>query len=47
VLDKVTVYANKPKSEYVGFGTTMNDAVYGSKYRYDLIVDNKNKATNV
>ena len=47
ILDKITVYADKPKSEYIGFGTTMNDAVYGSKYRYDLIVDNKNKATNV
>lgn len=45
VLDKISVYANKPQSDYIGFGTTMNDAVYGSKYRYDLIVDNKNRAT--
>ena len=42
VLDKITVYPDKPKSDYIGYGTSMYDAVYGRKYRYDLIVDQKN-----
>jgi hypothetical protein len=29
----------KPSNEYVTFGSTMNDAIYGNKYRYDLILD--------
>lgn len=42
VIDKQTIYEEKPQRDYVGFGTSMNDAIYGTKYRYDLIVDKKN-----
>ena len=34
---------SKPKGDFVGFGSSMNDAIYGRKYRYDLIVDTDEK----
>jgi hypothetical protein len=40
---------HKIHTEFIGYGTTMNDAIYGNKYGYHLIVEsnnNKIKKTN-
>lgn len=41
VLTNVTIYQNKPKTDFIQYGTSLNDALNGNKYRYDLIVDDK------
>lgn len=33
----------KLKTDYVSFGSTALDAVYGRKYNYDMILDKKEK----
>ena len=48
----VLLYHNRPKVEndkyipdYIEHGQSSHDAIYGRKYRYDIIVDPKTKAT--
>jgi len=43
VFTNVTIYQNKPKTDFIQYGTSLNDALNGNKYRYDLIVDNLEK----
>lgn len=38
---------HKQKTDYVSFGSTALDAVYGRKYNYDLILDKKEKTGEV
>jgi hypothetical protein len=43
VLTNVTIYQNKPKTDFIQYGTSLNDALNGNKYRYDLIVEKLEK----
>jgi hypothetical protein len=40
------VYNNKQKNEYTGFGSSLNDALNGRKYRYDILMSSEAKEKN-
>lgn len=37
---------NNKKQEYTDFGSTLNDALNGRKYRYDIIMSSESKEKN-
>jgi hypothetical protein len=45
-LLKSNVYNNKQKNEYTGFGSSLNDALNGRKYRYDILMSSEAKEKN-
>lgn len=40
-IDRPKAFQKKEISEYVTYGSSMLDAMYGRKYRYDILVDKK------
>ena len=40
-IERPIAFKKKEISEYVTYGSSMQDAMYGRKYRYDILVDKK------